>query len=99
MLHSYAAATFSPHVGEIFLVRVNETTTLDARLAEVKEAAWASSPQNRRTPFSLYFQTHSATVLPQRIYTLQHPVLGTLELFLVPTSRNGDGVVYEAVFN
>lgn len=99
MLDSLTAATFAPHAGEIFRMYVDDSTTLDARLTEVKESKWASSPEKRRTPFSLYFQTGEREVLPQRIYRLQHATLGELEIFLVPTTRNGEGVLYEAVFN
>ncbi len=35
----------------------------------------------------------------QRIYTLTHPVLNTLQMFLVPVGRSAEGVFYEAAFN
>ena len=93
------AASFEPHLGEVFTMTVDDETRIDARLVEVKEAAWAFSPDKQRTPFSLFFQTQTQRVLGQRIYAIRHPALGELELFLVPTARNAEGVVYEAVFN
>jgi hypothetical protein len=36
--------------------------------------------------------------LPQGLYHLDHPVMGELELFLVPIGADRDGVTYEAVF-
>lgn len=99
MLEPATADTFAPHVGEVFRLNVSDDVTLEATLVEVKRAEWAFSPEKKRTPFSLYFQSREQRVFPQRIYQLQHPVLGELEIFLVPTARNGDGVLYEAVFN
>jgi hypothetical protein len=37
--------------------------------------------------------------LPQGIYTLIHPELGELEIFLVPIRADKDGFYLEAVFN
>jgi hypothetical protein len=99
VLDTATAETFKPHVGEVFKMRVDESVNVDARLVEVQEAQWAFSPEKRRTPFSLYFQTAAQQVLPQRMYDLEHPALGHLEIFLVPTARNSEGVRYEAVFN
>jgi len=36
--------------------------------------------------------------LPQAIYPLANPALGTLEIFLVPLGPQGDANSYEAVF-
>jgi len=99
VLDAATAETFKPHVGDIFKMLVDEAVAVDARLVEVKQAEWAFSPERRRTPFSLYFQTAAQQVWPQRIYRLQHPALGDVEIFLVPTARNAEGVLYEAVFN
>lgn len=99
MLDSVTAATFRPHLGEVFEMAVDPSTVIGATLMDVQEAGWAFSPADRRTPFSLYFRTDGPLVLPQRTYRLHHPVLGELEIFLVPSARTADGVLYEAVFN
>jgi hypothetical protein len=38
-------------------------------------------------------------VLPQRIYTLTHPGVGDLVLFLVPVQGGPEGISYEAIVN
>jgi hypothetical protein len=48
--------------------------------------------------FSLLFQGPGDQLLPQQIYPLQHPRLGSLEIFLVPVSRDQAAIYYEAVF-
>lgn len=99
MLDRLTAASFAPHVGEVFLLRVDATTTLEARLAAAEEVPWASGGPGKRVPFSVLFLGPRWPVLPQRIYRLEHHALGALELFLVPIRRDESGVTYEAVFN
>jgi hypothetical protein len=47
-----------------------------------------------RAPFSLVFQGDPEPTLPQRIYRVEHPQLGALDIFLVPIAPGR----YEAVF-
>jgi hypothetical protein len=35
----------------------------------------------------------------QQIYQVEHPTLGSFELFLVPVGPDEQGMCYEAVFN
>ncbi|MFN0148417.1 MAG: DUF6916 family protein [Dehalococcoidia bacterium] len=51
-----------------------------------------------RAPFSLTFAGPAQPVLPQRIYTVAHDRLGTLDIFLVPLGPRGDAMLYEAIF-
>ena len=51
-----------------------------------------------RRPFSLIYRGPLTPILPQQIYPVEHPELGTLELFLVPVGPEGGGMQYEAVF-
>ncbi|MDP3689941.1 hypothetical protein [Bradyrhizobium sp.] len=48
--------------------------------------------------FSRLFVAPAGPFLPQAIYPLQHPALGTLELFLVPVGPVPGGNGYHAVF-
>ena len=49
--------------------------------------------------FSLYFHLPGTQLLPQRIYRMEHDELGSLELFIVPLGREGEGFSYQAVFS
>jgi len=53
----------------------------------------------RHEQFSLSFRGPLDAYLPQRMYRLEHGVLGSLDLFLVPVGRATSGFSYEAVFN
>jgi uncharacterized protein DUF6916 len=98
------AATFEPHTGSEFrIARPNvadapEAGVASIRLVEVlRHPAQAGAP--RADPFTLEF-TGPPPSLEQRIHALDHPILGALELFLVPIGLDPDGRVrYEAVFN
>jgi hypothetical protein len=69
-------------------------------LIEVTELGEASgSDLSRRRPFSLVFHDAAKTYVPQHIYTITHPTLGRLDLFLVPIGPNQNGMQYQAVFN
>jgi hypothetical protein len=56
-------------------------------------------PASGRAPFSLLFRGPRAPVLEQSIRCLEEPVLGNLDIFLVPIGPDEEGMVYEAVFN
>lgn len=98
------AATFEPHTGTDFRVALPDTAedlaqdVASIRLVNViRHPVQTGAP--REDPFTLEFSGPSP-VLEQRIYALDHPVLGALELFLVPVGLDPDGSVrYEAVFN
>ena len=101
MLESLDLAIFTRHVGDVFRLAVDETTTIEARLIEATPGSATSSsswPNGRRAPFSLVFRG-AGRPLPQRIYRLEHPELGALDVFLVPIGQDAGGMFYEAVFN
>ena len=49
--------------------------------------------------FSLTFVNHEETILPQKLYELDHETLGRGVIFLVPVGKDENGIRYEAVFN
>lgn len=83
-----------------FAPTVSDTYTLDlgepGAIAIVLEEAEAQRAEPR--PFSLVFRGPLEPQLAQGTYDLAHPGLGALALFLVPISRDEDGMRYEAVF-
>lgn len=51
-----------------------------------------------RLPYSLTLVSPPGPVYAQSIYTLQHPVFGRVEIFIVPVASDADGVRYDAQF-
>ena len=93
-------ATFTPLVGEEFSVGL-EAGGGDPvlRLLEVSPLpSWPGAP--RADPFSLVFAGRRGIALAQGIYSVSHPGLGSLDLFLVPIAPDATGdPLYESVFN
>lgn len=92
-LQNFAAAT---HQG--FDLSMGEAS-VPLTLVEVKPIPARPFPGMLREPFSLMFRAASPVVFPQRLYRLSNPVMGTLDIFLVPVGRDREGVLYQAVFN
>ena len=72
-----------------------QQAVLDLELAQVSELRGNRSAQT----FSIVFHGPAGRFMPQRIYRLSHDRLGELELFLVPVGKEGESILYEAVFN
>ena len=101
MLERLTSETFRDRVGQTFHLDGGDGSRREIVLAEVTEHRLGGQARpDGRVPFSLEFFAADGPVLPQRIYDLQHPDLGSLGLFLVPIGPDPErgGIRYEAVF-
>jgi Domain of unknown function (DUF6916) len=101
-LETLTVDLFRPRVGETFRIRPRPESAVEAELIDARPLGGPGGPPaakpQRRTPFSLLFRTHRTTVLPQRIYEVEHDEMGSYDLFLVPVGPDAVGMVYEAIF-
>jgi len=93
-------ADFVPCVGQCFTVSYpghEEALVLDEATAL---PATNAPGRGADDSFQLLFRGESTSImLEQNIHRLTHPVLGALDLFLVPFQRNADGThSYAATF-
>jgi hypothetical protein len=88
------AADFAPRVNDQFRI-VTPNGQFELKLVEVRELGVAL---RKGGAFALTFMSPPGPFLPQAIYPLEHPVLGTLDLFLVPLGPKDGGNSYEAIF-
>ncbi len=89
---------FAPRLNELFVVRLDDNDVYPLTLFE----AAALPPGNykmAREPFQLRFRGPGPRYLDQQIHVLENEVLGPLPIFLVPIGRDGDGFLYQAIFN
>jgi hypothetical protein len=86
------ARAFSGHVGEAFRVHRGGSGPLEVELVSVE-----GEPEGR--PFSVVFRGPADAPLSQGIHRMEHPKMGSLDIFLVPIGPDGEGFLYEAVFN
>jgi hypothetical protein len=99
MLDGLRKSDFDPHVGETFKVALNPSEVLELKLAETQALSGDTVESSGRRPFSLVFRGGPPDrYLPQRIYDLEHPEMGTLSLFVVPLGPDREGMRYEVIF-
>jgi hypothetical protein len=86
---------FSKNLNTKFRVYRSETESFEAELSEVLRL----NGNENLDSFSLVFLLPPEFGIEQRIYKIEHPLMETMELFIVPISRNEAGIRYEAIFN
>jgi len=88
------AADFEPlNGGDFSLAAANGALVM--KLSDVRHLGTALRAGGA---FSLLFTTPPGPFLPQAIYPITHPELGTLELFIVPLGPTDGGNRYEVIF-
>jgi len=93
-LAALAIGDFSPHLDAVFdLQTANGVVPL--KLAKVDPVGNSGRAGGA---FSLVFVAPKGPWLPQAVYPVQHPTLGTLEIFLVPVGPALGGNGYQAIF-
>jgi hypothetical protein len=101
---------FSPHLNAVFDLQTPKGGTMPLTLMaaasngaelpkDLKGRAGEALKVRKGGGFSLNFVAPEGRVLPQGVYSIKHPTLGTIEMFLVPSGPVHGGVGYHAVFN
>jgi hypothetical protein len=106
MLGKLTSADFAPYQKQTFRIYFTPTQSIEAELIQVKELPGGYDDLDdeeeappRRQPFSLIFRSAQVKdYLPQKIYTVQHEQLGSLDIFLVPIGPDSKGMRYQAIF-
>ena len=94
MLEDFTVETFSGHLGNSFRIYPDDSSLLDLELISATELG-----ENSGRPFSIVFRGPKDTLLPQRIYRMEHGEIGAFDIFLVPIGPDEEGLLYEAIFN
>ena len=94
-LDSLHYADFAPYINTKFQVQLNDDATMEIELIRVEE----KPSSTRQEQFALTFRAPANAPPQQWLYQLQHEQLGSGKLFLVPIEREGEALIYEAVFN
>jgi hypothetical protein len=101
---------FSPHLNTGFEICLPDGKTVPVTLAKaasndtVVPAGGMKTPQGQTVNaragggFSLQFVAPQISDVTQGLYTVKHPKLGTMEIFLVPSGTTPQGHGYHAVF-
>jgi hypothetical protein len=90
-------ADFTAHLNGSFVIHFDPAESLVAELLEVSELG--SDTGEKRQPFSIVFRSpQEDRPLSQGIYSVEHDIMGTIEIFLVPIGPDEQGMRYEAIF-
>lgn len=106
------AEDFIPHLNGIFCIHFTEAEQanglpplVELKLSDVQVLAErVTLSTTPRTGFALFFSgplfgPHQQQYLPQRIYPVEHPTLGPMDIFLVPLGPQAGQMRYQAIFN
>jgi hypothetical protein len=85
---------FTPHLDAVFDMQT-AGGVVPLKLAKVDPAGDSGRAGGA---FSLIFVAPKGPWLRQAIYPVTHPVLGVMEVFLVPVGPRQDGNAYQAIF-
>lgn len=85
---------FTPHLEAVFEMQ-SADGTVPLKLSTVTPAGESGRAGGA---FSVLFVAPKGPWLQQAIYPIQHPALGTLEIFLVPIGPLPGGNGYQAIF-
>lgn len=88
-------AKFAENLNSTFQFRLDDSKTVELVLFEVSELKESA----RKEMFSILFRGAGDLMLPQRLYSVEHELMGAFDIFLVPVGVNEKGYEYEAVFN
>lgn len=95
ILEAFARDNFANRSNQIFRIHFTAEEAVDCELIEVSELRKQIGGES----FSIVFLAPLTAPVEQQIYRIDHPEMGSFELFLVPVGKDDKGVKYEAVFN
>lgn len=95
MTADISRSDFEPLVGTQFEIRGGGGAPVALRLSTVRNLGAAPRPGGA---FALTFAGPAAPLLPQATYSMTSEALGSIDIFIVPIGRDGDGVLYEAIY-
>jgi hypothetical protein len=89
---------FSNYLNQFMKIKIGDNQTIECELVEVKPFD-SYSPIDRK-PFSIMLSSNQKKeYYDQGIYALQHPSLGSINIFFVPKGFDEFGMKYEAIFS
>jgi hypothetical protein len=86
---------FAKQLNTVFQIQLAPDQPVDATLVEVLDQKKGPTVES----FSILFLAPPDAPVDQRIFNVEHPELGSLELFLVPVGLTDEGLKYEGVFS
>ena len=86
---------FAAQLNTTFDIFLTDDAAVEAELIEVTEQRKLGKAEG----FAILFLAPLTAPIIQQNCKVEHPTLGSFELFLVPVGQNEAGIQYESVFN
>lgn len=98
MLDILSLNYFEKFMNQAFLIHFEKEKSLEAKLVRLEKLNGESNL--KRSPFSITFETRQKDhFYSQAIYKVSHPDLEDLHLFMVPSGKSKNGMLYEVTFS
>ncbi|MBD0327501.1 MAG: hypothetical protein ICV68_13775 [Pyrinomonadaceae bacterium] len=94
MSEKLTLATFAENLQTKFQASTEERPAVELEMVSAEDMGSGEHEEQ----FSIIFRGPLDAFLDQRTYRMEHPRMGTFDLFLVPIRRDQDGFYYEAAF-
>jgi hypothetical protein len=96
MLEHLTMNSLSAQLNTKFRIGVETEKIAELELVEVETHGDVPGQTER---FSALFRGALDHFLPQNTYRMEHEQFGSVEIFIVPVRKDGEGIYYEAIFN
>lgn len=94
---------FSERLQDRFRVGLTDCQCVELQLIEATPSRPSGrgerGSERKNDAFALLFSGPPDPALPQRRYFMEHEHIGRFEVFIVPVGRDGERLLYEAIFN
>lgn len=95
MAEQLSRDNFAAHLDSVYSVQVAPGEVCELVLIELRDGP----AYPRQEQFALTFRGPREPFLGQGTFPVEHPALGSFDLFLAPVGQDAGGFLYEAVFN
>jgi len=99
VLEKFTSTDFAAHLNQPFMLVVEPLPPILLQLRAVQkldnDSQQLSQPQQGQ--FAVVFNGPLRPILPQQIYSVEHPTMGQLRLLFTPIGPNGASMQYKAM--
>lgn len=98
VLEKLTSSDFSAHLNQPFMLELETLPPILLQLRAVQKLdnGEPTSLTYAQGPFAIVFNGPLRPILPQQVYSIQHPTMGQLQLLFTPIGPQGASMQYKA---
>lgn len=99
VLDKFTSTDFSAHLNQPFMLVLETLPPILLQLRAVQKLDSENQllPQYHQGHFAVVFNGPLRPILPQQVYSVEHPTMGQLRLLFTPIGPNGTSMQYKAM--